>query len=243
MLSVLVFLIAMLYASVGHGGASGYLSVLGLTPLPPQAISTSALILNLLVSGTSWQSYLQAGHYHFRLVWPFLLASIPAAFIGGWLHISGPVYYTVLGVVLLFASARTAWPDSTLADTSVYRNGVPLPAALLAGGGIGLISGMIGIGGGIFLSPLMILFRWADAKQTAAASAFFILINSLSALAGRLASGNLIVGHLWPLLIAGFIGGLLGSYMGAFRISMVGLRRLLAIVLLAAAVKMMSQAF
>lgn len=236
---LLVFFVAILYASVGHGGASGYLAILSLFGFPPAQMSTTALILNLFVAGTGSIVFWQGGHFSLRLVLPFILASIPAAFIGGALRVPEPFFYTLLAVALAWAALRLALPSqSRSAGNFKQPSGF---IAAVAGVCIGLLSGIVGVGGGIFLSPLMILLRWADPQQTAAASAFFILVNSLAGLAGRLASGSFSVGPLLPLLGVAFLGGLFGSHLGAHRLSGFAMRRSLATVLAIAAGKMVLQ--
>ena len=236
-LLVLIFLVAMLYASVGHGGASGYLAVMSLVGgYSPAAMSTSALLLNLVVAGAAWVTFWRAGHGSWSLLWPFVVSSVPAAFVGGWLPISVQTYRWLLAACLLVAAARLCLP-SMRADAR--PDGPPLAVALPVGGGIGVISGIVGVGGGIFLSPLMVLLRWADVKRTAAISAAFIVVNSLAGLAGRLIAGRLLIGSLALLVIAALTGGVIGSRLGANHFSGVWLRRLLAVVLLVAAVKLL----
>lgn len=232
----LVFLVALLYSAVGHGGASGYLALLSMWGVPAQQMATSALILNIIVSGIAMHSFAQAGHFSFKLVWPFALASIPAAWIGGWWHVSPYLYDWLLIGVLLMAAWRlwTTFP-------SVSIGGHPqLATALGAGAGIGLLSGIVGIGGGILLSPLLIFKRWADAKQAAATSACFILVNSAAGLLGRLMRGSLPQDLMVGPILAAVLGGILGSRLGARHFSALVLRRVLACVLVVAAFKVVS---
>jgi uncharacterized protein len=238
-LATLVFLIAILYASVGHGGASGYLALLSFTTLSPQEMSTTALLLNILVATTAFITYARARYFSWSLTWPFLATSIPAAFIGGMLHVSEQVYFLLLALALFAAAIRMLLPLKVLESNRIHK---PNPwTAYATGGSIGLLSGIVGVGGGIFLSPLMVLLRWADPKTTSATAAFFILLNSLSGLTGRFTQGHLIVGNLWWLLPAGVLGGLIGAYLGARLFSVKVLCRALALVLLVAAFKMVIQ--
>ena len=230
----LVFLVAVLYSSVGHGGASGYLAVLAFTSFLPKEISTTALILNIVVSGIAFFSYFRAGHFSFKLIFPFLISSIPLAFLGGTMPITQKIYFLLLSFVLIIAAIRMALPLSQKLKENISPN---FYTALLSGGIIGLVSGIVGIGGGIFLSPLMIFMNWANPKKTSAVSAFFILINSISGLLGRLSSGIMDIGSLTPLLIATSTGGLIGSYLGANTFSSVLLKRCLAFTLVIAAFK------
>ncbi|HAM42023.1 MAG TPA: hypothetical protein DDX89_00385 [Candidatus Omnitrophica bacterium] len=229
--------IALLYASVGHGGASGYLALLLLGPaaLAPDQMATTALTLNLLVAAMGWLAFARAGHFVGRLAWPFLAASIPAAFLGGATPVSVPAYEALLAGALFIAALRLFITGRHQDPLRPPRLGVAVPV----GAGIGWLSGVVGVGGGVFLSPLLLLRRWANAKQTAAVSACFILVNSASGLAGRFARGAVDYGVLWPLLVAACVGGLVGSRLGANHFSGALLKRLLAVVLLVAALKLL----
>ena len=237
-ISVLVFVVAALYSSVGHGGASGYLAVLSFFAVAPATMASTALTLNVLVAGVAMISYMRAGHLSWTLAWPFIVLSIPAAFIGGLVHVSEGAYDVLLSFALIFAAFRLAMNVVSPTRANDLRS-VNLAVSLPVGAGIGLLSGVVGVGGGIFLSPLMILFRWADAKKTSAIAALFIVVNSLAGLAGRLAQGTLAIGGFAPLIAVAFLGGLIGSYYGANKFSGLVLRRLLALVLVIAATKML----
>jgi uncharacterized membrane protein YfcA len=238
LLLALVFFVALTYASVGHGGASGYLAVLSFFGMAPAAMAPSALCLNLLVAGASFVTYWRAGHFAFRLLWPFLLTSVPLAFLGGLTQVSARTYLVVLAVVLLFAAFRLLAASPAAGEES-YIEPPRLAVALPVGAGIGFVSGLIGVGGGIFLSPLIILRRWADAKRTAAVSAAFIWINSAFGLYGHLLRKTVDWSALVWLVGAAFAGGLAGSYLGARRFRGLWLRRILAVVLVLAALKLL----
>ena len=235
------FLIAFLYASVGHGGASGYLAVLSFLALPHQAIAASALCLNLIVSGIACWTFRKARHFSFSLTWPFVAASVPAAFLGGLIKIPAPVYAWLLAGVLLYAALYLFFD---VRKESEETPGSPvLSTSLFVGGLVGMFSGMVGVGGGIFLSPLLILARWADPKKTAATSAFFIFANSVSGLAARFLRGAFQISpSLSIMILAALAGGLIGAGLGARRFSCAGLRRILAFVLILAAGKWIVQA-
>jgi len=236
------FAVALLYASVGHGGASGYLALLSLAPmgLQPDQMATTALTLNVLVAGLGLAAFVRAGHFVGRLVWPFIAVSIPAAFVGGVTPVPVDVYALLLAGSLLIAALRL------LMLVQQQRDPARAPAVAIAlpvGAGVGWLSGVVGVGGGIFLSPLLVLLGWATVKQTAAASACFILVNSVAGLAGRWVRGATEYGTLWPLLLAAFAGGWIGSQLGANHFSGTLLKRLLAVVLVLAAGKLLMMAW
>ncbi len=234
----LFFIIALLYSSVGHGGASGYLAVLSFFSFVPMQMSTTALILNLLVAGTSFISFCRAGHFSAKLTYPFLITSVLAAFLGGMIIVSPRAYSLLLAVVLLFAAFRLIIEIRPAPEISVSKF-PSLLVALPVGAGIGLISGIVGVGGGIFLSPLILFMKWAYPKQTSATSACFILVNSLAGLLGRFTGGSLEIGMLAPFVFTAFLGGLVGSYMGANLLSGSILRRILGVILLIASYKLL----
>ncbi|MBF8266975.1 MAG: putative permease [Dehalococcoidia bacterium] len=236
-LGALVFLVALLYSSVGHGGASGYLAVTSLFAVAPREMATTALLLNVLVAGTALVSYTTAHYFKPRMFLQFTLPAVPAAFLGGLLHLPAHWYSLLLAVALTFAAARLSLLNrSAMSEPPTrrptWRWSVP------TGAGIGLVSGMVGVGGGIFLSPLALLRRWATVKETAAVSAAFIVANSLSGLAGRLVSGNFETGGLLMLVPVAFAGGVIGSYLGARRASPRLLRFGVVVVLMVAAAKL-----
>ena len=237
LVSALLFAVAVLYSSVGHGGASGYLAVLSFFAVAPAQMSGTALMLNVLVAGMAAIAFGRAHHLIGRLLWPFVFVSVPAAFLGGYLKVTDRLYFVLLAVGLLATALRLGLmpPRNSHEPTRT----LPLAAAFPLGGAIGFFSGMIGIGGGVLLSPILILARWATAKQAAAVAAIFIVANSLAGIAGRAVRGTLDVMPVLVPLLAAFAGGLLGSHLGANKFSGNVLRRLLAVVLLLAAVKLL----
>ncbi len=242
-----IFIIAVLYASVGHGGASGYLAVLSLTVYASQDsvwLKQHAWSLNLIVAGIAFLAYRRAGFFSWRLTFPFIVASIPAAMIGGYLKVDHEIYDTLLSLTLIFA----AWRLLTLKDNSsqgTFVNPPPPHISAVLGIIIGFISGIVGVGGGIFLSPIILLFRWGDAKTTAGVAAAFIWVNSASGLIGNSISGQMVLDWdvLLPFGIVVVVGGIIGSKFGAEVFSQKTVRILLVSVLLLAAVKRISELF
>jgi hypothetical protein len=235
LLSMLVFAIAVLYASAGFGGASGYLAVMSFFKIPIPMMASTALTLNIIVSTISATQYARAGHLRLRLLLPFLAASVPAAFLGGMLKISDQTYTTLLYLALTYLAMRMLFLPTPVELPDSTPRPAPIPAMLAGGAAIGLLSGMLGIGGGIFLSPLILFLRWGSVKQAAAVSGGFIAVNSVSGLLGRLSAGTFLLGEfsLW-LLPAGVLGALIGSTLGARAFSSAHVRRVLACILLIA---------
>ena len=231
----LVAVVAALYSSVGHGGASGYIAVLSLAGLASRTVGSTALTMNLLVAGVALFAFARQGHFRWRSVWPFLVTSVPAAYVGGRINVAEQTYFLVLAAVLLFAAFRLFMPKPK-GKSEPQR--IPLPAALLLGALIGVLSGVVGVGGGIFLSPILLLLGWAGAKETAAASALFILVNSGAGILGRVSEGAYEPAYLVPLLGAGLVGALVGSTVGSAWLKPIAVQRTLAVVLIIAAGKM-----
>jgi len=236
LLAFLVLIAALLYSSVGHAGASGYLAAMALLGASASIMKPTALALNILVATVATTQFLRAGCFSWRVFWPFALTSIPFAFLGGTLAISGTIYKQLVGVVLLYS----AWRLWTRARMHVVAHRPPRAVALVLGGAIGLLSGIVGVGGGIFLSPLLLFMGWAEMRETAGTSALFILVNSVAGLAGQVASLAMLPPATPVLAVTAFAGGLIGSTYGARRLATPTLRRLLAVVLVIAGVKMLT---
>jgi uncharacterized protein len=233
-LSLGVLIVAFLYSSVGHAGASGYIAVMALAGISPLVIKPTALVLNIAVASiASWQFW-RAGHFQWGLFWPFVLLSIPCAFLGGYIALPGAGLKIGLGLVLWFSATRLLIKPPAEAETRPPQTST----ALATGAGLGLLSGLTGTGGGIFLTPLMLLCRWASTKNVAAVSAVFILVNSISGLAGYFSKAKTIPTLAWPLLGAAMVGGFAGSYLGSHRYSPIVIKRLLASVLAVAGTKL-----
>ncbi|NQU52565.1 MAG: sulfite exporter TauE/SafE family protein [Bacteroidetes bacterium] len=232
----LVFSLAILYASVGHGGASGYLALMALFSFSPEFMRPSALVLNIFVSSIALFSYYQNGHFKLKLLIPFVVTSIPVAFIGGAITADPKTYKIILSVFLVIAIIRMVFqPKNNTNETkSVNKYG-----AYVIGIFLGFFSGLIGIGGGIILSPIIILLKWGTVKQTAAVSAAFILVNSISGLLGQVSQGIQLAPEIGYMLLVAVFGGSIGSYMGSFKVSEKSLLYTLSVVLIFASVKLM----
>lgn len=233
---ILLFLVAFLYASVGHGGASGYLALMAIFSITPEVMKPTALLLNLFVSLISFIQFYRGGYFNWKLFLPFALTSVPMAFVGGMITLDAGIYKKTLGVLLLIPIIRFLFFRNIQVEDTRKAN---LYTALFIGAMIGLLSGMIGIGGGIILSPILLLLRWAELKQTAAISALFIFVNSLSGLAGQLTQGIQFNSDMWTYVGFAFTGGLFGAYYGAMRFKHVVLKYFLAIVLVMASFKLL----
>lgn len=230
-----IFLIALLYSSVGHAGASGYIAVLSLGQFAATVIKPTALVLNVLVACLGSFHFWRAGHFRWSLFWPFAALSVPAAFLGGFVHLPSGVFKPLLGLVLLFSAFRLCCRQTAAEAASPP----PRAVALGVGAGIGLLSGLTGTGGGIFLTPLLLLLRWARTKEAAAASALFILVNSVAGLAGYLTSRQPVPSLAWVLAVAAIAGGATGSYLGSTRLPVRAIQLLLAVVLVIAGTKLL----
>jgi len=231
----LLFIVAFLYASVGHGGASGYLALMALFAVSPEVMKPTALLLNLFVSSSSFLQFYRGKHFKWSVFWPLALASIPMAFIGGLIHIDASVYKKLLGILLFIPIVRFLFFKNIEVEKIKPSK---IPVSLFLGAVIGLFSGMIGIGGGIILSPVLLLLCWTDQKQTAAISALFIFMNSVSGLAGQLTQGVTFSPDMFTYVAIAFSGGLLGAYLGAIKFPQNILKNILAIVLALAAYKL-----
>jgi uncharacterized protein len=229
-----ILIVAVLYSSVGHGGASGYLAVMAFVGALPEVTRPTALLLNLFVASIAAYQFWRSGYFSWATFWPFAITSIPAAFIGGIIYLPIHIYKIVLGVVLLMAALRLAW--KLTAESEIKQPAVLL--ALAIGAVIGLLSGLVGVGGGIFLTPVLLLAGWAETKTAAGVSAAFILVNSASGLAGNYAQVAVLPQSVWFWVAAAVAGGIVGSTLGAKRFDSLMLRRVLAVVLVFAGVKL-----
>jgi uncharacterized membrane protein YfcA len=236
-LALLFALGAALYSSVGHGGASAYIAAMALFSVAPETIKPTALALNLLVAGFGAWRYWRRRLTNWRLVAAFALTATPAAFVGGAIHLPGAYYKPLVGVLLWLAAARLLWQPKKLADRPVHAP--PVWISLPAGAVLGLLAGLTGTGGGIFLSPLIILNAWEEPRHTSGVVAAFILLNSAAGLAGNVSS----VGHLpheLPIFLGSVLAGaLLGTWLGVERLPRPWLLRTLGLVLTVAGAKLL----
>lgn len=236
-LAALVLFAALLYSSVGHAGASAYLAALSLYGVAPAQSKPIALVLNVLVAVVGTARFASARLVPWRLLAAFCAGSIPAAFVGGMIELPTRAHRVLLGLVLLFAAGRLWWRASRPQE---LRKPPSVPVLVLLGAGLGLLAGLTGVGGGIFLSPLLILLRWEDVRRTAGASVTFILVNSIAGLAGHFTAGRGVPAGTWLLAPAVLVGGAFGSWLGARRLAPIALRRLLGVILGIASVKLLA---
>jgi hypothetical protein len=240
LLALAIAAAALLYSAVGHGGGSGYLAVMALAGVAPAQMKPAALTLNLLVAGLATWRFARAGAFRWSLLWPFALASAPAAFLGGRLELADARYRPIVGAALILA----AWRLFAHSASAAAREGAarpPAPAiALPVGCGLGLLTGLTGVGGGIFLAPLLLLLRWGGAREVAGVSAAFILVNSATGLAGHALRGATLPEGILAWLAAAGIGGAIGSGLGARSLTAPILRKWLAAVLIVAGAKMIA---
>ncbi|PYP87957.1 MAG: hypothetical protein DMF61_07600 [Blastocatellia bacterium AA13] len=229
-----IAIVAFLYSAVGHAGASGYIAVMTLFGLAAGVIKPASLLLNILVATlTTWQFW-RAGHFSWRLFWPFAILSAPLAFVGGYINLPTHIFKILVGIVLLYSAVR--FSIQTRDDEEIREPSRTI--AVSVGAGLGLLSGLTGTGGGIFLTPVLILMRWARTKTASAVSALFILVNSISGLLGNISSTRNLPLFALPFVVCAVSGGALGSYLGSRRFSPNFIKKLLAVVLTIAGIKL-----
>jgi uncharacterized membrane protein YfcA len=234
LLFVAIVIIAFLYSSVGHAGASGYIAVMALWGFAPTVIRPTALVLNILVASIAAFQFWRAGHFRWELFWPFALLSIPTAYLGGYLQLPAGALKTLIGIVLFLSAIRLFFRHGD----SPNIHSPSLPMSIGVGGALGFLSGLTGTGGGIFLTPLLLFCHWARTKQASAVSALFILVNSISGLVGFVTARQSIPALATTLAAAAVIGGSAGSYLGSRRFPVRAISILLATVLIIAGTKL-----
>jgi uncharacterized protein len=235
LLAAAIGVVAFLYSSVGHAGASGYTAVLTLFGFLAPTIKPTALVLNIMVASIGTFQFWRAGHFSWKLFWPFAVLSIPASFLGGSWQLPAAIIHPLIGAVLLFSAVRLFLNPSDPDEVTPPGR----PTAFGVGAGIGLLSGLTGTGGGVFLTPLLLLCRWAKARNAAAVSVVFILVNSIAGLAGHVSQGKPVPVFAWWLAVAAVVGGTLGSHLGSRQFPPRVIRMLLASTLVIAGIKLM----
>ncbi len=229
-----ILVVAILYSSVGHGGASGYLAVMAFLAVAPNVTKPTALILNVFVASIATFQFYRRGYFDWKVFAPFAVASVPMAFVGGMITLPTQIYRPLLGLVLLLAAIRLAWnftSEKVIVKPSIWL-------ALIIGAIIGILSGLVGVGGGIFLTPVLLLTNWTETKKAAGISAMFILVNSIAGLLGNYAQISALPVNVWLWIAAAVGGGIIGSSLGSGYFESITLRRVLAIVLLTAGIKL-----
>ncbi|MEP6711165.1 MAG: sulfite exporter TauE/SafE family protein [Ferruginibacter sp.] len=237
LIPILLLIVGFLYASVGHGGASGYIAVLSLFSIAASVYKPVVLVLNIIIASIAFMHFYKAGYLKWKLCWPFLITSIPFAFIGSRFSLHDNIHNLLLGLALIFPIVRLSGLVPQKKHASVKE--IPLVYALLIGMLLGFAAGLLNIGGGIFLSPVLILFSWANAKESAAAASLFIICNSAAGLLAAglpAASAFNTVTYLW--LTAAIAGGIGGAYFGSKKFKQITVRYILASVLTIASIKL-----
>src|SRR6187431_3106226 len=213
---LLLFLVAFLYSSVGHGGASGYLALMAIFSFAPDVMKPTALLLNLFVSLTSFIQFYRGKHFNWKIFLPFAITSVPMAYIGGLISVDDNIYKKILGILLIIPIARFLFFANIKVEEIRKSNFV---LSLLIGADIGFLSGLIGIGGGIILSPVLLLLKWTDMKQTAAISALFIFVNSAAGFTAQLQKGINFSADMYAYVAVAFVGGVCGAYVGSLKLN------------------------
>ena len=229
-----ILCIAFLYSSVGHAGASGYIAILALSAVPIGEIRPITLTLNIVVAILGGWNFYRAGHCSIQLIWPLVIASVPFAFLGGYLKLPNGILHLLLGTVLCGSAVRFLFRPKE----ETVLNPPTRPTLLVTGSVLGLLSGLTGTGGGIFLTPWMLWRKWAPTKTVAAVSVIFILVNSISGLVGYVSSARSLPKVGWILFCVAIVGGWIGSRWGSRHYSPLWIQRLLALVLLIAGAKL-----
>lgn len=229
-----LFIVAVLYSSVGHGGASGYLAVMAFLAVSPAVTRPTALVLNLFVASIAFVQFYRAKHFDWKIFLPFAAASVPFAFIGGMIQLPTTVYKIILGITLMLAAIRLAINMRSKIEPRAPKVWI----CLLIGAILGLVSGLVGVGGGIFLTPILLLMNWTETKKAAGISALFILVNSISGLLGNYAQVMQLSSTVYVWISAAIIGGIIGSTLGSKKFNSMTLRRVLAFGLLIAGMKL-----
>lgn len=234
-LSAIILVVAILYSSVGQGGASAYLAAMGVFSLAPVVMKPTALILNILVAGIGSISYYRTGAFEPNIFWPFVLGSIPMAWWGSTIPASPLIYKFILGTILIFTSCWVLSKKNNQKN-KIKKSFFPLKVAL--GGVIGFLAGFTGIGGGVLLSPILILNHWAEPRKTSGIAAAFIFVNSIVGILGHLSVSQFPPSFICYFIVAAGIGGLIGSFLGSKKLTGKSIKKVLAIILLLAGIQL-----
>lgn len=235
-ISIAVFAAALSFAIAGHTGASAYLAIFGLLGLTPDEIKPSVLSLNIVVGIVAVYKFTRAGHFSWRLIWPFILTSIPFSFLGGLITLPTPIYRLLVGVVLVYASFKMLFDVPN--KNGSQPDAPPVWLSLLLGAGIGFTGGLIGMGGGVLLSPILLLTNWAGPQLTAGTIAVFVLVNSIAGLLGHWSVSMYLPPQLPVWGVVALVGGWIGAEIGSRRLSAKTIRRMLGLILLLAGTRM-----
>lgn len=228
-------LVAFLYASVGHGGASGYLALMALFSFPESVMRPTGLLLNLFVAAIAFYYFWKKGYFNPKLFFAFAIGSIPLSYLGGLMHIDPYYYKIILALLLVFAILKLL---NVFGKKNEEIKSIKWIPAIIVGAIIGFLSGLIGIGGGIILSPLILILKWGNIKEAAAVSALFIWVNSAAGMAGQIHEGVVFSSNTWIYVGLAVLGGLIGGYLGSYKLDNKALRNMLAFVLILACVKL-----
>ncbi len=232
-LPIAFFCIALFYSMVGFGGGSSYLAILALAGISYEYIPAQALICNIVVAGVGFWHFYRAGHFRFKMVLPWVILSIPMAYLGGRIQLNETLFCALLGISLLVVGIYLVYGTRQLGGSSSEMTygtrSRKWLVSLALGAGLGFLAGIVGIGGGIFLSPLLLCLGWANSKEAASTASFFILVNSISGLMGHMHKGGIVLEYILPLALVVFIGGQIGSRLGAYHLSKRFLRNGLAV--------------
>lgn len=234
-ITVILAIVAFFYSSIGHGGASGYIAVLSIAGISSSIIKPSALILNILVASVSFIIYYRNKHFNWKLFYPFILLSLPMAYVGSFIELDAGIYKKIVGICLLISVIRLIIPSK---EQNAITKKMSLPLAIIIGGAIGLLSGMIGMGGGIILSPVILLLRWGTLKETAAVSSLFIVVNSIAGLIGLFKQHISIPVEIYWWIPLSIATGLLGAYWGNKRAGNYTLKYVMTAILIFASFKL-----
>lgn len=238
LIAFFMFIGAALYTSVGHAGASAYIAIMALFSVPFSTMKPTALFLNIIVSMFASWRYIRVGYFNLRTLYPILIGAIPMSFIGGYIQLPGAIYRPLVGIFLIISAVKFFFEKKITADQEIKYP--PIISGVIVGAGIGLLAGLTGTGGGIFLSPIILFLGWSDTKTASGIAAVFIFFNSLGGLLGNISSVNALPHSLPILSVAVILGAIVGTFLGIKYLGTPTIRKVLGVVLLIAGIKMIS---